>query len=232
MAENLDSTSVEKLEAVKKFKRIYQWKKFMRYFVLCSVPVIICFSFFDWKTVLTFIRMVCLEKIPVIWHFCSNQRFLFLLSNVIIMSLSAKSGLLSPSDGGGEDLYDEFVRKSKTAQKYYVSWPVSAEENTVAGKATVQGCSQAKYGRSKSQIVKGTAQQNGRKLRRSESEQTSRRGRDPEEAASNDKAEGDGTDEELNRKFEEFIAKFQREMRLQRQRSLVRYQEMFERSAG
>lgn len=225
MAEILDPVTVEKLEAVKRFKRFHQWKKSMRYFVLFSVPVIICFSLFDLKAILPSVREVCLVKIPEIWHFCSDERFLFLLSNVIIMSLAANSGLLNPSDGGA-DLYDEFLRKSKAARKYYVSVNSQSDltkEKTVAREATVQGSSQAKYGRSKSEIVKRTARQNDRKLRRSDSEQTAQRRRNSEEAASKDGApeEADVVDEELNRKFEEFIVKFQREMRLQGQRSLI-----------
>lgn len=222
MAEGLDPVSIEKLEAAKKFKRFQSWKKSMRYFVLCSVPVILCFSLFDLKAVLPYMRAFCLVTIPEIWHFCSNQRFLFLLSNVIIMSLAAKSGLLNPTDGGAE-LYEEFVRRSKTARKYYVSRPVLAEEKAVAREATVPGSSQAKYGRSKSEIVKRTARQSDGKLQRSESEQTARRRRNLEKTALNDGEEAAGANEELNRRVEEFIAKFQREIRLQGQQSLVRY---------
>lgn len=225
MAEILDPVAVEKLEAVKRFKRFHSWKKSVRYFVLFSVPVIICFSLFDLKEILPFVREVCLVKIPEIWHLCTNERFLFLLSNVIIMSLAANSGLLNPSSSdGGADLYEEFVRKSKTVRKYsvYASQPVLAEEKTVAGETTVQGSSQAKYGRSKTEIVKRTARQSDRKLRRSESEQTAQRSRNSEEAASNHGAvEADVADEELDRRCEEFIAKFQREMRLQGQKSFI-----------
>lgn len=220
MAERLDPVSIEKLEAVKRFKKVQSWKKSMRYFVLCSVPVIIFFSLFDLKSVLPYMRVVCLEKIPAIWQFCSNQRFLFLLSNVIIMSLAVNSGLLNPSDGGA-DLYEEFVRQSKTTRKNYVCRPVLAEEKAVAGEATVQVSSQAKYGRSKSEIVKRTARQSEGKLRRLESEKKAQRRPNPEEAAPDEGAESAVADEELNKRVEEFIAKFQREMRLQRQRSLV-----------
>ena len=112
MAEILDPVTVEKLEVVKIFKRFHQWKKSMCYFVLFSVPMILCFSLFDLKANFPSVCEVCLVKIPEIWHFYSNEQFLFLLSNVIIMILEANYGLLNPSDGGA-DLYNEFLRKSK-----------------------------------------------------------------------------------------------------------------------
>ena len=69
MAEILDPVTVKKQEAVKRFKRFHQWKKSMRYFVLFSVLVILCFSLVDLKAIFPSVREVCLVKIPEIWHF-------------------------------------------------------------------------------------------------------------------------------------------------------------------
>ena len=77
MAKILDPVTVKKLEVVKRFKRFHQWKKSMRYFVLFSIPVILCFSLFGLKAIFPSIHEVCLVKIPEIWHFYSNERFFF-----------------------------------------------------------------------------------------------------------------------------------------------------------
>ena len=49
MEEIFDPVIVKKLDAVNRFKRFHQWKKSMRYFVLFSVPLILCFSLIDLK---------------------------------------------------------------------------------------------------------------------------------------------------------------------------------------
>eukprot|EP01018_Ginkgo_biloba_P017019 Gb_03556 [translate_table: standard] len=259
----LDHVKAEKVEALKKFKQIHAVKKFSRHILLFCIPAVLFMAAVSrvtpgfgagFEAVTHSLRVVCLVVIPGIWHLCTNPRFLFLLSNAIIMSLLVKSGLLNPSNGSA-DLYAEFTKKNETAPKCYVSHAVSgsgvAEENAATAAAvevnsvsgsrceTFPSQSQAKYGRSKSEIVKsadGTAQQKGRKLRRSESVESSQRASSEETATSNslivvsDGNESAMSDEELNKRVEDFIANFNKQMRLQRQESFARHQEMVDRS--
>ena len=69
MAKILDPVTVKKLEVVKRFKRFHEWNKSMRYFVLFSIPVILCFSLFGLKAIFPSVREFCLVKIPEICIF-------------------------------------------------------------------------------------------------------------------------------------------------------------------
>ncbi|KAH9329461.1 hypothetical protein KI387_001569, partial [Taxus chinensis] len=127
MSEGSDPLKANKLKAVKKFKRIQALKKLSRYFVLYCLPPLLCLAAFsicfNLRAVLLALRVVCLVKIPEVWHFCSSQWFLFILINVIVLRLVVLSGSLAPVNGS-EDLYEEFVRRNETARKYYYSRPV------------------------------------------------------------------------------------------------------------
>eukprot|EP00252_Welwitschia_mirabilis_P005552 TRINITY_DN16013_c0_g1_i1.p1 TRINITY_DN16013_c0_g1~~TRINITY_DN16013_c0_g1_i1.p1 ORF type:complete len:275 (-),score=19.61 TRINITY_DN16013_c0_g1_i1:74-898(-) len=80
--------------------------------MICSVPIVVGYCVFggsvDFKGTVACIRQVS-----------SDQRFLFLLSNLIIASLIVKSGLLNPSAAPGIDLYEEFIRRSSNSGRCY-----------------------------------------------------------------------------------------------------------------
>ncbi|GLJ45667.1 hypothetical protein SUGI_0961170 [Cryptomeria japonica] len=125
MSEGFEPLKAEKVRVLK-FKRVQAIK------LLCFPPVVfltvfkICSNF---KAVSVALREVCLVKIPELWYFCSNQWFLFLLTNVLVITLAYLSGSLAPSNGN-EAIYEEFVRRSEAARKYNASRPVSGKKQT------------------------------------------------------------------------------------------------------
>lgn len=68
------------------------------------------------------LRRLCILVIPELWVRCSNPRYLFLLSNLIILILASMAGMLSPNGSPpAVDLYTEFIRKNEGGPTYYYS---------------------------------------------------------------------------------------------------------------
>ncbi|PON65148.1 tRNA-methyltransferase non-catalytic subunit trm6MTase subunit [Parasponia andersonii] len=152
----------------------------------------------------------------------SSPRFVFVLGNVIVITLFAKSGQFSGRDSGkkfpGYDLYDEFVKNSEKNQKVFSREKVEnrakhgISENpvvVVAGKCTDQCMEIKSYKRSISEIVERPRKPN-RVLKRSETENFAKRTEHRERSDKGLYPEDAMSSEEFRLKVEAFIARQQR----------------------
>lgn len=155
----------------------------------------------------------------------SSPRFVFVLGNIIVITLFAKSGQFSGRDSGkrfsGDDLYDEFVKNSEKNQKVFfpgnvenraqlsIKQSISENPAVVEKKCLDQSLEIKHYKRTNSEILERTKKPN-RVLKRSETEnfgkkiessEKSNKGLYPEDAMSS---------EEFRLKVETFIARQQK----------------------
>ncbi|GLJ19341.1 hypothetical protein SUGI_0348450 [Cryptomeria japonica] len=127
----MDTVKVEKMKAMKKFKRNRKAKKYLRYALVAASAVVLSWSSV-WipvvlQTTAFYFRFAC--------TLVTSSRFVFIMCNVIILTLAAKSGQLSSPAGGSNPgtpyFYDEYVKSSESRPKYIVNLSQPEEEEEV-----------------------------------------------------------------------------------------------------
>ncbi|KAF5196276.1 tRNA-methyltransferase non-catalytic subunit trm6MTase subunit [Thalictrum thalictroides] len=112
----IDNVKVEKANAMMKYNRLKKIADLFRFFEICVVLILL--SWFSTRVPVTFrvlsdyFRHICVVVV--------SPCFVFLLGNVIVLTLFLKSGQFGQSSTGissGTDLYDEFVKNSCNRDK-------------------------------------------------------------------------------------------------------------------
>ncbi|KAM5548832.1 hypothetical protein ABKV19_000311 [Rosa sericea] len=163
--------------------------------------------------------------------FMFSPRFVFVVGNIIIIILFAKSGRFSAKDsstaGSGGDFYDEFVQNSEKNQKIRrdeIEYKVN-QSTCDGGIVPVQTHSSLEvknYTRSQSENLRREVCQNSRRvLRRSETEKFKKNIKSGEKKLPETVFPEDGmSNEEFRCKVEAFIAR-QQKFRLQEEYSVI-----------
>uniref|UniRef100_A0A0C9RYX9 TSA: Wollemia nobilis Ref_Wollemi_Transcript_1917_1343 transcribed RNA sequence n=1 Tax=Wollemia nobilis TaxID=56998 RepID=A0A0C9RYX9_9CONI len=198
----------EKQEAMKKYMRSRRAKKYIAFLatatavssIILWLPVLV-------ETVKPPLRLLCLVVIPQLWVLCGNPRFLFIVSNIIIITLAAQSGMISSTPSThGTDFYAEFIRRSESIPKYsMIDFDALCNDTRGSEKARPP-----------------PRDARPRKSRHADSTVTATSAKNQDNSSSlivvgNETAM---SDDELNKRAEEFIANFNRQLRLQRERSV------------
>ncbi|KAJ6906167.1 hypothetical protein NC652_023806 [Populus alba x Populus x berolinensis] len=201
---NITSIKIEKAKAIKKHRKI---QKIASLFRLIEIGVVLALisRFSIQLPVAVKNSSEYFKDLTVI---LASPRFVFVLGNMIVITLFAKSGQFSGQDSNGKnpstDLYDEFVEKSekkcREKQVTYVEYKVTEDTST--------SLERKKYHRSQSEKLERP--DSSRELRRSatdkcrktiDSAKESEKSSSPEEKMSND---------EFRSTIEAFIARQKR----------------------
>eukprot|EP00252_Welwitschia_mirabilis_P002288 TRINITY_DN121_c0_g1_i2.p1 TRINITY_DN121_c0_g1~~TRINITY_DN121_c0_g1_i2.p1 ORF type:complete len:283 (+),score=18.51 TRINITY_DN121_c0_g1_i2:569-1417(+) len=117
--EDSGGIKTEKILAMKKFKRNRKTKKFVRYVVVPASAILLSWSSV-WVPIVVhaakaYFRFTCAIVV--------SPWFVFIMFNALIVTLMAKSGVLSSggSNSASTDFYEEFVKSSENRPKYFVA---------------------------------------------------------------------------------------------------------------
>ncbi|PIA55814.1 hypothetical protein AQUCO_00700261v1 [Aquilegia coerulea] len=112
----IDNVKVEKANAMKKYNRLKKIADLFRFFEICVVLILL--SWFSTRLPVTF--RIFSDYFRYIYVVVVSPCFVFLLGNIIILTLFLKSGQFGQNSTGscsGTDLYDEFVKNSSNRDK-------------------------------------------------------------------------------------------------------------------
>ncbi|XP_044488620.1 uncharacterized protein LOC123213289 [Mangifera indica] len=154
-----------------------------------------------------------------------SPRFVFIIGNLIVFILFAKSGQFSAQDSTGKnpqkDCFEEFWEKGEKIQNTY--WyelknrkkQSICEENAV-NEGTHTSCKSISYRRSQSEKLSKSCQE----LRRSDTENCRKSTNSGNRSAKNSHSEDNMSNEEFRRTIEAFIARQQR-FRMEEEYSMI-----------
>uniref|UniRef100_A0A0D6QVL2 DUF4408 domain-containing protein n=1 Tax=Araucaria cunninghamii TaxID=56994 RepID=A0A0D6QVL2_ARACU len=215
-----DFLEAEKEEAMEKYNRSMRAKKYIGY-VAVSATTVALSCVILWfpvlvETVKPPLRLLCLVVIPQLRVLCGNPRFLFIVSNVIIITLAAQSGMISSTPSThGVDIYAEFIRRSESMPKYsMIDSNALCKDMGEFQNARPPRDPRARRSRRSDSAVTATSAKN---------QENSKLPLSPCPSSSSLIVVGNEaamSDDELNKRAEEFIANFNRQLRLQRERSV------------
>ncbi|KAB2634614.1 hypothetical protein D8674_026145 [Pyrus ussuriensis x Pyrus communis] len=161
--------------------------------------------------------------------FMVSPRFVFVVGNVIVIILYAKSGRFSAKDSSidssGGDLYEEFVQNSEKNQKLRgdgIEYPAIKKrpEDSIVSEQAPHSSEAKKFTRSRSEIVERTICKSSRRLlKRSETEKLKENVQSGGKLAGSVYPEDGMSNEEFRSKVESFIAR-QQKFRLQEEFSV------------
>ncbi|KAI3890883.1 hypothetical protein MKX03_029618 [Papaver bracteatum] len=131
--EFVDNVKMEKANAMKRYDQLQKIGNFLRIFEICVVLVLVSWFSTRLPNVIQVLGYY-FQKFCII---LVSPRFVFFLGNAIILTLFIKSGKISSNDestvnGGGDHIYDEFIKKSnETNQKIQKNIHFSPKEEIV-----------------------------------------------------------------------------------------------------
>ncbi|KAF9609495.1 hypothetical protein IFM89_016581 [Coptis chinensis] len=230
---SFDNVKAEKAHAMKRYHRL---RKIASLFRLLEIFIVL-FLFSWFSTQLPSVIQIITKYFKKFCVLLISPRFVFLIGNAIIITLFVKSGQFSSNTSSSSNeetsLYEEFVKNSENCQKI-VTTTTTTEEVVFQDKETV--CEEKKkcpgmprdtniispphsprdaqkkkpYRRSQSENVKREISDKvpGKELRRSETEKCQREVKiSGEDFGKISDGEKEMSNEELQRRFEAFIAK-------------------------
>ncbi|KAI3861687.1 hypothetical protein MKW98_000639 [Papaver atlanticum] len=131
--EFVDNVKMEKANAMKRYDQLQKIGNFFRIFEICVVLVLVSWFSTRLPNVIQVLGYYFREFCIILVSPC----FVFFLGNAIILTLFIKSGKISSNDestvnGGGDHIYDEFIKKSnETNQKIQKNIHFSPKEEIV-----------------------------------------------------------------------------------------------------
>ncbi|XVE82581.1 hypothetical protein DITRI_Ditri16bG0017100 [Diplodiscus trichospermus] len=228
---DFDNVKAEKVKAMRRYNRLRSFAKVFRF-----LELLLAVLFLAW----TLERVPCAVKISgelvlKLGGVIASPLFVFLVCNVIIITLIAKSGIFSAVNNADSKLYEEIMKNAENRSKsesqeeiVYQDKEIISEVNTYSptseeterqseSDTDAEMDNPRVYRRSKSEklaIKKSTDEEKLKKeLRRSETEKCLKIENNDEELFPEDKL----SNEEFQRTIEDFIAK---QLRFRREESL------------
>ncbi|KAL5563036.1 hypothetical protein UlMin_032783 [Ulmus minor] len=158
--------------------------------------------------------------------FVVSPRFVFVLGNLIVIILFAKSGRFSGKRFSGDDIYEEFIKRSEKNQKIFPDQiriehsqkPITLE-NRLVDERKCDSSEIKSYTRSNSAILERPRKSN-RQLRRSETQKIEGNFQSGEKVEKSLYPEDAMSNEEFRLKIESFIARQQR-FRIEEEYSVI-----------
>ncbi|KDP41769.1 hypothetical protein JCGZ_26787 [Jatropha curcas] len=182
---SFDNIKLKKANALKKHRQLQKIANFFRFIEVCIVLALI--SRFSIRLPVAVKNSS--EYFKDLTVILVSPRFVFVLGNVIVITLFAKSGQFSSQDSTGKnsrtDIYEEFLQKSERSHGMHLYEPQNKAkqsinrgkqgacvQHTVTGEETRAALEIKNYQRSQSEklLIKANPNKSCRELRRSATE--------------------------------------------------------------
>ncbi|KAJ3678249.1 hypothetical protein LUZ60_002052 [Juncus effusus] len=121
----MDPLKMEKIQAMKRYKRGTQEKPFVNYAVTTLILVLFVFSPIWIPEFLTTLKLFLLESLPSMVTFLFGPKFFFIICNVIVLFLVLESKL-----SRGPSLCDVYEEKVRNNLSYSYKKPCNVETKT------------------------------------------------------------------------------------------------------
>lgn len=224
-----DNVKAEKAKAMRRFNRLRSLAKAFRFLELLSALLFLAWTFER----LPFAVKISGEFLLKLGGVVTSPLFVFLVSNVIIVTLIAKSGIFSAVNNVDSKIYDEIINNAENRSKSECQKEVLYQDKEIISEASIDTLSSEEtepepepdsefemdyprvYRRSKSEklAIRKSWEEVTKELRRSETEKC----RKVENMDGELVPEDELSNEEFQRTIEDFIAK---QLRFRREESL------------
>ncbi|KAK8320974.1 hypothetical protein V6Z11_A12G072300 [Gossypium hirsutum] len=228
-----DNVKAEKAKAMRRYNRLRSLAKAFRFLELLSALLFLAWTFER----LPFAVKISGEFLLKLGGVVTSPLFVFLVSNVIIVTLIAKSGIFSTVNNVDSKIYDEIINNAENRSKFEFQKEVLYQDKEIISEASTDTLNSEEtepepepepepdsefemdyprvYRRSKSEklAIRKSGEEVTKELRRSETEKC----RKVENMDGELVPEDELSNEEFQRTIEDFIAK---QLRFRREESL------------